>query len=80
MIENYRKIITKVENRINSLSTIYLTHKQVGGGRLSRSTIHRLFMSKLYIKGVHPRTFEKQDFQKAVGPKGPPSGPTFWLG
>ena len=40
MLVNSRKIITKVENRTNSLSTIYyLPHKQVGGGRLSSHTI-----------------------------------------
>ena len=39
MLENSRKIITKVENRTNSLSTIYLTHKQVGGGRPCCQTI-----------------------------------------
>ena len=39
MLENSRKIIIKVENRTNPLSTIYLTHKQVGGGRLSSHTI-----------------------------------------
>ena len=39
MLENPRKIVTKVENRTISLSTIYLTHKQVGGGRLSSHTM-----------------------------------------
>ena len=39
MLENSRIIITKVENRTNSLITIYLTHKQVGKGQLSSHII-----------------------------------------
>ena len=29
--------------------------------------------------GGHPCKFRKHDFEIAVDPKGPPSGPTFWL-
>ena len=53
MLENSRKIInTKVENRTNLLSTIYLAHKQVGEGRLSshiiQGSIHTNYHSILW--------------------------------
>ena len=32
------------------------------------------------LREVHPLKFPKLDFEIAVGPKVPPSGPTFWSG